>query len=556
MHIISIKIHNFRSISECTLKLADYSLLIGANNAGKSNVMDVLRIFYEKGLKYESSRDFPKFETDDRESWMEIEYKLSDDEYTNLKDEWRQPENTLKIHKNFETSQKGSDGKIKLGIYAYNQEGQISNDYFYGAKNVQQGKLGNIIFIPAASKLDEHTKLTGPSPLRELINDILKKLIKTSGAFKKLTAEFQLFSKGIKEEETDENKSLLGLEEDITSSLTEWDAKFELDVAPVTEADIVKNLISYKIVNTDIDERMEASQFGQGFQRHLIFTLIRTAAKYQAPSTPLKKKEFKPDLTVLLFEEPEVFLHPIQQSILCRSLKTVGSTDGQQVLISSHSPYFVSHHTDDLPSIIRLNKQSHCTNTGQIDSITLKEIFVNNRRINDLIAAADDDDFKEEMETVKYFLWLNSERCGIFFAQQVLLVEGATERVLLNYLFDIGKLEMPNGGVFVLDCFGKYNIHRFMNLLEPFKINHSVLFDGDGDTDVHKLIRTLIDDSKNRYTRKIDRFTSDIESFLDIEKSAQAHRKPQHVMFKVMNGQVSEEKIVQLIDKVNALIVE
>jgi len=190
MHIISIKIHNFRSISECTLKLADYSLLIGANNAGKSNVMDVLRIFYKKGLKYESSRDFPKFETDDRESWMEIEYKLSDDEYTNLKDEWRQPENTLKIHKNFETSQKGSDGKIKLGIYAYNQEGQISNDYFYGAKNVQQGKLGNIIFIPAASKLDEHTKLTGPSPLRELINDILKKLIKTSGAFKKLTAEF------------------------------------------------------------------------------------------------------------------------------------------------------------------------------------------------------------------------------------------------------------------------------------------------------------------------------------------------------------------------------
>ncbi len=54
--------------------------MVGANNSRKNNVMDALRIFYEKGLKYEKSRDFPKFDTEDNESWIEIEYSLSENE--------------------------------------------------------------------------------------------------------------------------------------------------------------------------------------------------------------------------------------------------------------------------------------------------------------------------------------------------------------------------------------------------------------------------------------------------------------------------------------------
>jgi type I restriction enzyme M protein len=38
--------------------------------------------------------------------------------------------------------------------------------------------------------------------------------------------------------------------------------------------------------------KAKAGQFGQGFQRHLIFTLIKTAAEYQPISKPDKKKEF------------------------------------------------------------------------------------------------------------------------------------------------------------------------------------------------------------------------------------------------------------------------
>ncbi len=558
MQILSITIHNFRSIEDCTFKLGDYSLMIGANNSGKSNVIDALRIFYEKELKFVHSRDFPKFDTSNKESWIEIEYSLNDNEYENLKEEWKQPKNILKVRKYLETKEKGVDGKLKLGIYAYNQEAQIANELFYGAKNVQQGKLGDIIYIPAVSKLDEHTKLSGPSALRELLNNILQKLVKTSDSFKKLTSQFQVFSKTIKAEKTDESKSLSGLENDITSDIEEWGAAFELDINPVTEADIVKNLISYKVIDKVLDERMEASQFGQGFQRHLIFTLIRTAAKYQTPPVQTKKKEFKPEMTILLFEEPEAFLHPIQQTILCMSLKTIGNIEGQQAFISSHSPNFVSHNSDDLPSIIRLGRKTDRTHVGQIDNDTLTKIFSENQQINVMLKGtsyeADINDLKEEMEAIKYFLWLNSERCGMFFAHKVLLVEGTTERMLFDYLFDTGLIEMPKGGIFMLDCLGKFNIHRFMNILGPLKVQHSVLFDRDSGKAPHEKLMKLIEDSKNEYTGKIDTFPNDIEDFLSVEKSKKPYRRPQHLMLKLKEGKIAKEKMTLLIDKIKELI--
>ena len=291
MQINLVTIHNFRSIADGTFGMGDYSLLIGANNSGKSNVVDALRIFYEKGLKFEKSRDFPKFATGDKDSWIEIEYILNDEEYTNLKDEYKRSNNHLKVRKYFLTNQKDHNGKTKQGIYAYVKD-SISDEHFYGAKNVQQGKLGDAIYIPAVSRLDDHTKLSGPSALRDLLTDIVKKLVKSSTAFTALTDSFETFKEGFKVEETKDRKSLSGLENDINNHIKEWEAEFELNIDPVDEANIIKNLVSFKIIDTALGERLEAGQFGQGFQRHLIYTLIRIAAEYQTVAASTVKKEF------------------------------------------------------------------------------------------------------------------------------------------------------------------------------------------------------------------------------------------------------------------------
>jgi len=519
--------------------------------------MDAIQVFYEKGKKYEESRDFPKIQTDDDESWMEIEFELTDEERDNLKEDYHRPGNRLRVKKFFKTKEKGADGKLKLGIYGYVGE-KLADELFYGAKNVQQGKLGEIIFIPAASRLDDHTKLSGPSALRELVNEILKKLVKSSSAFSSLTKNFESFAQDFKSEETEDEKSIVGLEKDINEGIKDWDAEFSLMINPVNEADIVKNLISIKITDTSFGEKFDTDAFGQGFQRHLIFTLIRTAAKYQPMATSSSKKEFLPNFTMLLFEEPEAYLHPTQQDVMCRSLRTIGRNDGQQVFVSSHSSNFVSQNTNDLPSVIRIGRTDGQSEFGQIKEGYLGPLFSENQKINEIVKGTKDeahaDDLKEDMEAIKYFLWLNPERCGMFFADHVLLVEGPTERIFINYLFDNGDLEMPKGGVFVLDCMGKFNIHRFMNLLGPLKIPHSVMFDDDGNKPPHEKIKDLIEKSRNAYTRGIELVPQDIEAFLGIAPAAKKHRKPQHLMLQTKEDKIDKNKIDAFMDIIRQLI--
>jgi putative ATP-dependent endonuclease of the OLD family len=99
MRIANIAIHNFRSIPDASFNLGDYSLLVGANNSGKSNVMDAIRVFYEKVIKYEEGRDKPRFKTKDDEGWIDMEFALTQDEHINLKNEYRQPNKRVKVRK-------------------------------------------------------------------------------------------------------------------------------------------------------------------------------------------------------------------------------------------------------------------------------------------------------------------------------------------------------------------------------------------------------------------------------------------------------------------------
>ena len=153
MQILSVQVHNFRSLLDVTYDLRDYSLLVGANNSGKSNAIDALRSFYDKP-KFAANTDTTKSGATDADSWIEIEYTLADEEYDSLKDDYRIGENRLKVRK-YHT------GK-KKGIFAHTVNGHIADEQFYGAKNVQQGKLGNIIHIPAVSTVDEHMKTSDP----------------------------------------------------------------------------------------------------------------------------------------------------------------------------------------------------------------------------------------------------------------------------------------------------------------------------------------------------------------------------------------------------------
>lgn len=557
MRTVRVTIHNFRSICDATLDLQRFSLILGPNNSGKSNLFAALRVFYEKDLKYEEDRDFPKCSTSDQESWIELEFECEPAEFDQLKDEYRLPDQRFKVRKYLKSRELDDEKKTRSGIYAY-VGGKLSGSRFYGAKNVQQGKLGDIIYIPAATKLDEHTKLTGPSALRDLLNSVLKGVLAKSPSYKTLSEAFALFGSSVKTEEAHPGWSLASLESAISKDLEDWGLQFALDITPLDPEEVVKSLVSHHVIDAVLGANLTSSAFGQGFQRHLIFVLIRLAATYSAPAAPPTKKEFAPSLTWLLFEEPEAFLHPTQIDSLDANLRTYASMTGHQVTISTHNPQFASRSIEELPTLIRLSREGPPTVVSQITASELPRLLTANQSCLDALKAAGIDVAAEdetiEMESIKYALWLNPVRAAAFFAERVLLVEGATEYALLGLLLNRGDIRRPKRGVTIVDTIGKYNTHRFMNLLGSLRVPHVVLFDRDGSTPRSRALELALTAARSPYTLAVEAFDDDLDAFLNVPPCPRPGQKPQHLIYHFHQGHILPERLKALAAKVQILM--
>lgn len=574
MKIKSITIHNFRSIKEAKFNPYDYTVLVGANNAGKSNVLTALRIFYEDGIKFNDNSDFPKFQTEDNESWIEIEYLLSDKEFNNLRDEYRNPSNILKVRKYLKSEDKNRVKANQSNIYGY-ENGILSENLFYGAKNISQAKLGSLIYIPEVTKTDETLKLSGPSPLRNIISFVMKKVVKTSESFGSLNKAFEEFNSKFKEEASKDGFSLSKLRKEINDSLKEWEVEFNLNINPVRPEDIIKNLISHYAIDKNLDKEIDVKYLGQGLQRHLIYTLLKLSSQYTEKKT-YEKKEFSPELTLILFEEPEAFLHPGQQEFLNTSLKSLSSEEGQQIIVATHSPIFVSKNIEDITALMKLKRDNGITQVFQVSERTRKIIIEQNNELAQLLQSKLDDpsvdqptknrirsimgdtedDTRMEEEAIRYLLWLDSERCSSFFADIVLICEGATEKTFIDYLIKSEWSDLREKRIYILDAMGKFNIHRYMNLFKELGIYHSVLADKDENNNVHKFINQFVENQKNEFTKSIDFFEKDMESFLGINTPPTNRRdkRPLNVMWHYSKGKISGDKIDALKTKVEGLL--
>lgn len=553
MKLLSVKLHNFRGIIEQEINLHSYSLLVGPNNAGKSTFIDGIRVFYEKdGIKFKAGNDFPFIKTVDEESWIEIKFKLSDAEHDSLAVTYQTGDKTLRVRKFFQTATKSSDGKNAAGsIYGYKSDGTLSDEPFYGAKNVQSGKFGDLIYIPAVSKVDEHTKLTGPSALRDLLTDVMSDVVEAGKAYGDFTKSIETFASTILKEKTKDERSLEGFERALNGLLEPWQTKFSLRFPPPSAADIIKQMVSWELLDQFHGKPQAVEYYGSGFQRHFIYSLIQLGAQYIGKKVTKKTKDFTPSLTLVLFEEPEAFLHPPQQEILSRNLIAVGSKDYWQVICATHSSHFVSRNADSIPAIVRVLRSGGAVEAFQIGATEWGNVVNANQAIQ-VIAAKfpkmakrlHQDDAKPEMEAIKHFLWLNADRSGIFFANHALLVKGPTEVALINKLIDDGKINGADCGLHILDCLGKYNIHRFMNLLGYLGVSHSVIHDDDSNKDEHGELNQLIQASMHKtLTLAVQTIPTDLEAMLGIPPAGSDHRKPQHVLYLYSEGKIDAGKL-------------
>lgn len=547
MKLRNVSIRNFRGMCDLTLTLDNYSLLVGPNNAGKSSVLDAIRAFYEKDrFKFNKDHDLPKHK-ECTESWVELAFQLNDEEFDSLAEDYKTSYGTLRLRKYFLQA-----GKFNAGsIYAYTSNGNLSENSFYGAKNGQSGKIGEIVYIPAISRVDEHAKLSGPSALRDLLQNIMDSVVSRGQAYNDFSASVRRFSAEIHKEATEDDRSLAGLETRLNEMLGPWDSEFRLDFSPPTAAETIKSLLGWELIDKFHGQPQEIEYYGSGFQRHFIFSLIQLGSEYAGERTNNQTRDFSPTLKLLLFEEPEAFLHPPQQETLGRNLMSLtSSSDEWQVVCATHSSSFVSKNTSDIGSIVRLR---HSPSNREIESFQIgssgwNEIVNENQKINKILKShsknVNADDERAEMEAIKYFLWLNSDRSNLFFADHVLLVEGPTEVAMINRLIDDGKINYAREGLCVIDCMGKYNVHRFMKLLIAMGISHSVIYDDDSNKAEHSDINELIKDSADQqFTVRVEALPGSLEGFLDLPSPGRNDRKPQHALYYYDTGNIGEDRV-------------
>ena len=92
---------------------------------------------------------------------------------------------------------------------------------------------------------------------------------------------------------------------------------------------LVKGIV-HDLYDTDIDE-VDIENIGAGTKRMIVVALIQAYAN-------IKNDEKK---TMIIFEEPEIYLHPKWKKSLHNSLLELSERENIIVLITTHDPYFI-----------------------------------------------------------------------------------------------------------------------------------------------------------------------------------------------------------------------
>ena len=135
--------------------------------------------------------------------------------------------------------------------------------------------------------------------------------------------------------------------------------------------------------------------------------------------------------TVVLIEEPELFLPPQTQRFLYRLLRRLADA-GNQVLYSTHSPSFLN--------VARLHELVLTEHDPKVGTRLLQPH-----------ALPTDEEFRAYSE-------FDATRSELFLARAVILVEGQTERLALPFVFHALGYDPDQEQISIIECGGKPNI--------------------------------------------------------------------------------------------------
>ena len=199
-----------------------------------------------------------------------------------------------------------------------------------------------------------------------------------------------------------------------------------------------------ELIVSQLGVESRAEEVGAGLQSSIVVAAFRTY------------KQLRRTGAIFAIEEPEAFLHPQRARFFASILERI-SDSGSQVLVATHSPYFVKLHVPETLCLVR-RSGSDGTKVIQGTGVSLAP---------------------DQKAALKIQTQVNAERGEMLFSRRILFVEGQTERIAMPFIFEQMEIDANREGITVVECGSKDSIPFFAKIADSFEIPFVILADLD-----------------------------------------------------------------------------
>jgi putative ATP-dependent endonuclease of OLD family len=528
MKIKSLEIKNFRSFSATRVDFEDYTAFVGANGAGKSTVLCALNIFFRQtdetptNLTELEAEDFHNGNIDEPIEITVTFRDLNDDAQSDFAEYYRAGQLVISsraefnkesrsapvlqfakrsamaefseffrlyndgakagelakiyedIRANFtELPKAGSKDANRDALRAYEEkhpEKQIlidSKDQFYGfSKGANRlAKYVQWVYVPAVKDATTENVESRNSALGKLLARTVRSKVKFDDKLRHLREQtLSAYKDIIKEQQS----ALDDISKALTARLSQWahpEAVAQLKWTEDPRKSVQIEEPTAKLFAGEGDFSGDLARFGHGLQRSYLLALLQELATTSDDDQPL---------LILGVEEPELYQHPPQARHLASVFKTLTSGNAQ-VMVSTHSPYFVTgRHFEN----VRLVRRDDTQRNSSVKWSTCGDIAAA------LSKATGEKVLPVDAERAHLHQSLQPHINEMFFTRRLILVEGLEDIAYITaWLAHTGRWnDFRRSGSHLVAVNGKSFLFEPIVIAQQLDIPTFVIFDADGNT--------------------------------------------------------------------------
>jgi putative ATP-dependent endonuclease of the OLD family len=483
MQLSKILIANYRSIKTIEVPLQKFSIMVGYNNAGKSNILHAIQWLLNPNAL--ADKDFNDHEKDIVVCAL-IE-GIDNLVISKIADEHKKKiepyivDQKMFIKRVMDHNNLGKKG-ISLFVSKDINKEFAEAEWVKNPTGIDQAisyLFPDSIELPAMSDaFEDSTKYTAKTTMCQLVGKIIEEFKKNNQETinHSLTAIRSLvcIDGDNRSDELEKVDKLVS--RNIADIFPGIDVKLHINLPTID--DLFKGA-TFKTIEDG--HQRDIDSLGHGTQRSIQMALIRSLSEIADVS------DDSSSVTTVLIEEPELYLHPYAIELTRQALRAL-SKSRYQVIVVTHSPLIITE--EDMPSTVMIRKES---GLGTYRLNTIEENVRKN--ISDLPSQSE----------VIYSL---SNKTNILFAEKVLLVEGKTEYRVLPAIFEgMKNCTIASKAIALVPQNGVDNTTKSLKILSDLGLKSCALSDldfafrgaiqngfiDDSDTDIGKLKEYLIE---------------------------------------------------------------